>query len=101
MFCGPADTGRWVHAAPLLGKLDAAAEVEAVAECRLVYVIAFGNGGAKDVTQRYNWAVLLWGRFCPGQSCQNAEHLNVKCALNTHALGSLLGRSKWRCLPPD
>eukprot|EP00891_Asterochloris_glomerata_P007608 jgi/Astpho2/7608/Aster-x0327 len=55
VFCGSGDEGRWVHVDPLLNWLDKPEQVEGggVRQCGLAYVVAFANGGAKDVTRRY------------------------------------------------
>lgn len=57
LWCGPQDTGRWVHVDPVAGWLDKPAEVQSAAFKQLSaeplsYVVAFANAGAKDVTQR-------------------------------------------------
>ena len=44
----------WVHADPLTGWLDRAGDVESLRPrgAVLAYVVAFGGGGARDLTQK-------------------------------------------------
>lgn len=60
VFCGSAETGKWIHVDPLLGWIDAPDKVEGagVRPGGLAYVVAFASSGAKDVTQRYVGSVL-------------------------------------------
>lgn len=55
VYCGTAETGRWVHVDPVAGWVDRAGDVEGLVPrgTALAYVVAFAGGGAKDVTRRY------------------------------------------------
>lgn len=56
IWCGSADSGRWVHFDPCLGWADVPQQVEG-ARGNVVYVVAFSGGAVKDVTAR--WVVHL------------------------------------------
>ena len=55
VFCGSASDGGWLHVDPLTGAVDAPGSVEAAQRSGsvLAYIVAFLDGGAKDVTRRY------------------------------------------------
>lgn len=68
VYCGPADTGRWVALDPLQGWVDQPQKVDDAlsGSVPLAYVVAFANGGAKDVTQRYVPSLLAVERWRAG-----------------------------------